>query len=77
MQWKELGEHPNISHLSGSSKSLFQLQPVLYLAKYMFVFDTAGLAFFEGIALEKKKKRRTVRVSKDKELIIHCRDKPG
>lgn len=41
----------------GAQSSYFQLQPVLYLAKCMFVFDTAGLAFFEGIALEKKKKK--------------------
>lgn len=65
--------------------SLFQLQPVLYLAKCMVVFDTvtAHLAFAQFLlkqelpSKQKKKKRISVTVSRDKELIKHCRDKPS
>lgn len=39
----------------GAHGSYFQPQPVPCLATCMFVFDTAALAFFKGIALEKKR----------------------
>lgn len=50
----------NIRHLSKSWAFLFQLQPVLYLDKCMFVFDALTAGCFTGplktgIALEKKK----------------------